>query len=122
MPATFDRAAVMQKAHSRTRAMMKVPAYRGAGYRALFAAALKRAWSEATADRREMARHESNLGLPLRSCLADAPTRPHAIRFGSMRVFTGPGAREAAIEAYSARVGGRFQQSQSNGRRAMEWA
>jgi hypothetical protein len=118
----IDRAAIMQKAHSRTRAMMKVPAYRVPGYRALFAEALKRAWSEATADRREAARLEQNTGLPLRSCLADAPARPRAMQFGSLRIFAGPGAREAAIEAYSARVGGRFQQSQSNGRRAMDWS
>lgn len=118
----IDRAAVMRKAHARTRAMMTVPAYRLAGYRALFAAALKRAWSEATADRREAARLEQNTGLPLRSCLADAPARPQAMQFGSARVFTGASAREAAIEATAARIGGRFQQSRSSGRRAMDWA
>lgn len=118
----IDRAAIMQKAHSRTRAMMRVPAYRAPGYRALFAAALKRAWSEATADRREAARLEQNTGMPLRSCLADAPARPRAMQFGSASVFTGPGAREAAIEAIAARVGGRFQQSRASGSRAAHWA
>lgn len=75
MSVSFNRKAIMQKAHARTRAMMALPLYRAAGYRVIFAAALKRAWTEATPYRRDAARLEQNIGLPLRSCTADRPAR-----------------------------------------------
>lgn len=128
----YDRRHIMKKAHARVRAMMAVPLYRAAGYRALFSGALKRAWSEATADRREAVRLSQNTGLPIRSCPADAlvfrprvqadPAQPRVIRFGSLRLFVGPGAHSAAIAAAADRVGARFQNSRNQGRRASEWA
>lgn len=123
MSTAFNRKAIMSAAHATAKWRM---ASVGGCYRAWFAKALAYEWKKAKAAR---LRDESNIGLPVRSCPADAPVRRPAaparsrvMRFGSLRLFAGPGAHAAAIEAAAARVGGRFQAARDNGRRAADWA
>jgi hypothetical protein len=69
MTITFDRKAIMQAAHFMARWRV---ACVGGSYREWFAKALKTEWKRA---REAKARHEQNVGLPLRTCFADKPRR-----------------------------------------------
>jgi hypothetical protein len=78
----FNRSAIMKAAHFT--AKWRVASV-GGSYRKWFAQALAHEWKKAKANR---LRRESNLGLPIRSCLADRPAH---------RLFT----RESGRLAYS---------------------
>jgi hypothetical protein len=65
----FDRAAIMRAAHFTAKWRVATV---GGSYRAWFAQALRHEWQKARADR---LRRESNVGLPVRSCLADRTPR-----------------------------------------------
>jgi hypothetical protein len=67
MSATFDRAAILKAAHFMARYRVATV---GGAYREWFAKSLAYEWKKAKAAR---LREESNIGLPIRSCLADAP-------------------------------------------------
>jgi len=80
MSAKFDCFRIMKEAHFLARWRVNTV---GGSYRAWFARALAAEWRKAKerATRREWkaaSRLESNVGLPLRSCLADAPSRANA--------------------------------------------
>ncbi|WP_400769384.1 hypothetical protein [Methylosinus sporium] len=123
---SFNRAAIMKAAHFTAKWRVATV---GGSYREWFAKALAYEWRRAKA---VVAREESNLGLPIRSCPADvpafrprvqaAPATSRVMRFGSLRLFAGPGAHAAAIDDAASRVGARFQPSRNNGRRAAQWA
>lgn len=67
----FDRRAIMRAAHFTAKWRKAAPAC-CLSYRELFAQALAHEWKKAKADR---LRRESNVGLPVRSCLADRQPR-----------------------------------------------
>ncbi|ARN80668.1 hypothetical protein [Methylocystis bryophila] len=80
MPAKFDRSRIMKEAHFLARWRVLTV---GGSYRAWFAKTLAAEWRKARerAARREWNKTtplESNLGLPLRSCPADAAPRSGA--------------------------------------------
>jgi hypothetical protein len=64
---TFDRKAIMQAAHFMARWRV---ASCGGSYREWFAKALRTEWKRAGEAK---ARHEQNVGLPIRTCFADKP-------------------------------------------------
>jgi hypothetical protein len=76
MSATFNRSRIMQAAHFTAR--YRVATF-GGSYREWFAKALSWEWKKAKA---AIARDESNVGLPVRTCFADAPT------FNTRRLYT----------------------------------
>lgn len=122
----FNRAAIMKAAHFTAKWRVATV---GGSYREWFAKALAYEWRRAKV---AIARVESNLGLPIRSCPADAPafrprvqaaqTKTRVMRFGSLRLFAGSGAHAAAIDDAANRIGARFQHSRNSGRRAAHWA
>ncbi|ATQ67909.1 MULTISPECIES: hypothetical protein [Methylosinus] len=127
----FDRCAIMRAAHGVARVRVATV---GGEYRAWLSKALAFEWRKARearaaavarAERKavaEIARRESNIGLPIRSCPADAAARPRSYKIGSVTIFAGPGAHQAAIGCMAARVGGGFQRSHNLGRRAADWS
>jgi hypothetical protein len=76
MSVTFNRSRIMQAAHFTARYRL---ATFGGSYREWFAQALVWEWKKAKA---AIARDESNVGLPVRTCYADAPA------FNTHRLFT----------------------------------
>ena len=84
-PAAYNRKAIMQVAHA-------TPKWRvasvGGAYREWFAKALAYEWKKSKATRLP---HEQNIGLPIRTCLADA--------LGSRRVILRGSARTAHLTA-----------------------
>lgn len=88
MSATFDRSAIMKAAHFWARWRLQSV---GGSYREWFAKALASEWKKAKAAR---LREESNIGLPVRSCLADR----HAPRLPLRRLYT----------THSGRIAGSF--------------
>ncbi|MGD9657091.1 MAG: hypothetical protein AB7U61_05525 [Methylocystis sp.] len=78
MSAAYDRSAIMKAAHFTARLRAQSV---GGCYREWFAKALASEWKKAKAAR---LRDESNIGLPVRSCLADRP----ALRFPLRRLYT----------------------------------
>ena len=92
MSTKFDRARIMAEAHFMARWRVNTV---GGSYRAWFAKTLAAEWRKAKerAERREWNKAtvlESNLGLPLRSCLADAAPRSGAFAgvLPASRLFT----------------------------------
>ena len=80
MSATFDRSRIMKEAHFLARWRVNTV---GGSYRRRFAKELTAEWRKAKerAERRAWnaaSRLEANIGLPLRSCPADAPPRSGA--------------------------------------------
>ena len=88
MSAAYDRFAIMRAAHFTTRWRIQSV---GGSYREWFAKALASEWKKAKAAR---LRDESNIGLPVRSCLADRSASHLSLR----RLYT----------TYSCRLAGSF--------------
>ena len=102
MPAKFDRSRIMKEAHFMARWRVNTV---GGSYRAWFAKTLAAEWRKAKerAARREWNKAtalESNLGLPLRSCPADAAPRSGA--------FAGVAPAARLFTRTSGRVAGSF--------------
>jgi hypothetical protein len=118
MSTTFDRKAIMQAAHFTAKWRVATV---GGSYREWFANALAAEWKKAKADR---ARFEQNIGLPVRSCRVDAPA-PRAVlgkRYGSVRLFAGPGAYAAAVASFGDNAASTFTRERAAGRRAADFA
>ena len=79
--ATYNRKAIMDRAHF----MARWREGNGKTYRARFAEALRYEWKMAKA---AQGRLECALGLPIRSCFADAPARIFAGVRPARRLFT----------------------------------
>ena len=102
MSATFDRSRIMAEAHFMARWRVNTV---GGSYRAWFANTLAAEWRKAKerAERRTWnaaSRLESNIGLPLRSCLADAAPRCGA--------FAGVAPAARLFTRHSGRIAGSF--------------
>lgn len=80
MSATYNRSAIMQAAH--WTAKWRVASV-GGSYREHFKRALSYEWKRA---KEAKLRHEQNIGLPIRSCLADAPSRRNYFTRGHARI------------------------------------
>ena len=95
MSATFNRKAIMDRAHF----MARWREGNGKTYRARFAEALRYEWKKAKAaqDRLECA-----LGLPIRSCPADATARTPA------GIFAGVRSARRLFTTHSGRLAGSF--------------
>ncbi len=78
MSATFDRSAIMKAAHFTARWRVQSV---GGSYREWFAKALSSEWKKVKA---ALLREESNVGLPVRSCLVDRSSP----RFPLCRLYT----------------------------------
>lgn len=70
MSTTFNRSEILKAAHFMTR--WRLASAKGS-YREVFARELAAQWKKAKAAR---ARHEQNIGLPIRTCRADYAPRP----------------------------------------------
>lgn len=111
MSFAYNRAEILKAAHFMTR--WRLASAKGS-YRETFARELAAQWKKAKAAR---ARFEQNTGLPIRSCLAEAPAylRP-------ARLFAGPAAFEAAVSDTTCRaVASSFTPARLRGRTAA-WA
>jgi hypothetical protein len=96
MSATLNRKAIMEAAHF----MARWREGNGKTYRERFAEALRYEWKQARAAR---ARLDCALGLPIRSCPADAPARKQTGAFAGVtparRLFTTQSGRLAGAFA-----------------------
>lgn len=110
MSFTYNRAEILKAAHFMTR-WRRASGVKGT-YREIFARELAAQWKKAKA---AQDRFEQNTGLPIRSCHADAHWYPSNAQ---ARVFSGPGAFEAAIANNTNRVAASFIRDRAAGRRA----
>jgi hypothetical protein len=95
MSTTFNRKAIMERAHF----MARWREGNGKTYRARFAEALRYEWKMAKAAQRRL---ECAVGLPIRSCLADAAARKPA------GVFAGVRPARRLFTTHSGRLAGSF--------------
>ncbi len=95
MSTTFNRKAIMDRAHF----MARWREGNGKTYRARFAEALRYEWKMAKAAQRRL---ECALGLPIRSCAADAPARKPA------GIFAGVRPARRLFTTHSGRLAGSF--------------
>lgn len=95
MSTTFNRKTIMAKAHF----MARWRDGNGKTYRARFAEALRYEWKMAKAAQRRL---ECALGLPIRSCPADAPVRKPA------GIFAGARPARRLFTTHSGRLAGSF--------------